>query len=126
MSEWLVERGVEYSIFLIVHWFSTTHMSHSQHHVNYRIVEMQVVVSNHDSMTKIDAFEFDFDKDLDVSDFDKLLEYNKHDIRATELFFDRCRSAVDIRHDLTGSPHIPLNASFLSLIILPLKATSAC
>jgi hypothetical protein len=37
------------------------------------------------NMTKIDAFELDFDKDLDVSDFDKLLEYNKHDIRATEL-----------------------------------------
>jgi hypothetical protein len=83
MSEWLVERGVEYSIFLIVHWFSTTHMAHSQHHVNYRIVEMQA-----------------------VGDFDKLLEYNKHDIRATELFFDRCRSAVDIRHDLTAKTGI--------------------
>jgi hypothetical protein len=30
------------------------------------------------NMTKIDAFELDFDKDLNVSDFDKLLEYNKH------------------------------------------------
>ena len=58
------------------------------------------------NMTKIDAFELDFDKDLDVSDFDKLLEYNKHDIRATELFFDRCRSAVDIRHDLTAKTGI--------------------
>jgi hypothetical protein len=46
---------------------------------------------------KIDAFELDFDADLAVDDFDKLLSYNKHDIRATELFFDRCRSAVEIR-----------------------------
>jgi hypothetical protein len=53
------------------------------------------------NMDKIDAFELDFDADLAVDDFDKLLNYNKHDIRATELFFDRCRSAVEIRHKLT-------------------------
>jgi hypothetical protein len=44
------------------------------------------------NMDKIDAFELDFDADLAVDDFDKLLDYNKHDIRATELFFDRCHS----------------------------------
>jgi hypothetical protein len=41
------------------------------------------------NMDKIDAFELDFDADLAVDDFDKLLDYNKHDIRATELFFAR-------------------------------------
>jgi hypothetical protein len=48
------------------------------------------------NMDKIDAFELDFDADLAVDDFDKLLDYNKHDIRATELFFDRCRSATGL------------------------------
>jgi hypothetical protein len=42
------------------------------------------------NMDKIDAFELDFDADLAVDDFDKLLDYNKHDIRATELFFINC------------------------------------
>ena len=58
------------------------------------------------NMDKIDAFELDFDADLAVDDFDKLLNYNKHDIRATELFFDRCRSAVEIRHKLTAKTGI--------------------
>jgi uncharacterized protein with NAD-binding domain and iron-sulfur cluster len=84
---------------------------------------------------KIDAFELDFDADLAVDDFDKLLDYNKHDIRATELFFDKCRSAVEIRHKLTektGINHLNWsdttasksnsNASILSMFILNSKS----
>jgi hypothetical protein len=72
-----------------------------------------------------------------VDDFDKLLNYNKHDIRATELFFDRCRSAVEIRHKLTaktGINHLNWSdttigekqyAPFRSLIILFLNISTA-
>jgi hypothetical protein len=60
-------------------------------------------------------FELDFDADLAVDDFDKLLDYNKHDIRATELFFDRCRSAVEIRHKLTEKTGINRSIKFVIL-----------
>jgi hypothetical protein len=94
MSKWFIKRGGEYGILFIIHRFCTEDITHFIHHSRTSLKDLEFNMN----MDKIDAFELDFDADLAVDDFDKLLDYNKHDIRATELFFDRCRSAVEIRH----------------------------
>jgi len=52
-------------------------------------------------MDKIEEFDLDFMSDILIGDIDKLLEYNKHDVRATELLFDKCKNAIEFREKLT-------------------------
>jgi hypothetical protein len=52
-------------------------------------------------MDKIEEFDLDFMADVLIGDIDKLLEYNKHDVRATELLFDKCKNAIEFREKLT-------------------------
>ena len=52
-------------------------------------------------MDKIQEFDLDFMADVPIGDIDKLIEYNKHDVRATELLFDKCKNAIEFREKLT-------------------------
>lgn len=51
-------------------------------------------------MESIEELPFDPDKDVPVDQFDKLVEYNKYDVKATHLFYEESLDMIKLREEL--------------------------
>lgn len=45
----------------------------------------------------VQEFDIDWDKELDISEIDKLISYNINDVDSTSVLLDKCKDRIDIR-----------------------------
>ncbi len=71
------------------------------HNFDYKATRVSLkVLEVNMCMDSVEDLDFKIGEDLKVNEFDNLIKYNKHDVEATQLFFEHSKEAIEFREEL--------------------------
>ncbi len=72
------------------------------HNFDYKATRVSLkVLEVNMCMDSVEDLDFKIGEDLKVNEFDNLIKYNKHDVEATQLFFEHSKEAIEFREELS-------------------------